>query len=111
MPERDFLIYLDKDTRLCRYRRHHVTSGKRVVEFCIQLEICAADTWYVVVRYDTSHGRLHQDVLRPSGRQTKKWLEHLSLEEALTFGSDDIMENWKIYRERFLRQLKELSDE
>jgi hypothetical protein len=106
MPERDFLIYLDKDTRLCRYRHHHVTNGKRVIEFCVQLETIVNEAWYVVIRYDTSYGRPHQDILRPSGRQTKKWLNHLSTEEALTFGRNDIMENWKVYRERFLKEFR-----
>ncbi len=39
MTEREFLIYLDPETRLCRYRHYHVSDGKEIVEFRIQLEI------------------------------------------------------------------------
>jgi len=39
MAEREFLIYLDPETRLCRYRLYHISKGKKIVEFRIQLEI------------------------------------------------------------------------
>jgi hypothetical protein len=39
MPEREFLIYLDPEHRVCRYRHHHVSKGKKIIEFRIQLEI------------------------------------------------------------------------
>ena len=104
MTERDFLIYLDGNTRLCRYRHHHITKGKEVVEFSIQLEVLLDNTWYAAIRYDTSHGRPHQDVLHSNGTQTKKWLDDLSVEEALTYGHNDIMRNWQTYRDRFIKE-------
>ncbi|MCQ3935818.1 MAG: hypothetical protein DPW18_02105 [Chloroflexi bacterium] len=93
MGEREFLIYLDPETRLCRYRHYHVWQGSRIVEFRIQLEIMIAGIWYPVVRYDTAHGKPHRDILHPNGRQTKEWLEGFTTAEALTFGQKDIMEN------------------
>ncbi len=44
MGEREFLIFLDPETRLCRYRHYHVSNGKEIVEFRIQLEILIDDT-------------------------------------------------------------------
>ncbi len=66
MPEREFLIYLDPETRLCRYRHYHVSKGK----------------------------------------ETKDWFEGYSVEEVLTIGQKDIMENWTTYRERFIKEMK-----
>jgi hypothetical protein len=91
MGEREFLIYLDSETRQYRYRHYHVWQGSQIVEFRIQLEILVAGVWYVVVRYDTAHARPHRDILRPSGRETKEWFDKFSFEEVLTFGQKDIM--------------------
>ena len=46
MGEREFLIYLDPETRLCRYRHYHVWQGTQIVEFRIQLEITVAGVLY-----------------------------------------------------------------
>jgi hypothetical protein len=105
MGEREFLIYLDPKTRQVRYRHYHVWQGSQIVEFRIQLEILVAGVWYAVVRYDTAHGRPHRDLLRPSGRETKEWYDELSFADVLTFGQKDIMENWPVYRARFLKEL------
>ena len=37
MPEREFLIYLDPETRLCRYRHYHVSKGKEIDEASARL--------------------------------------------------------------------------
>lgn len=79
MTEREFLIYLDQEMRLCRYRHYHVSDGKEIVEFRVQLEILVGDEWYAVVRYDTAHGKPHRDILHPNGEQTKDWFEGYSV--------------------------------
>ena len=106
MGEREFLIYLDPETRLCRYRHYHVSDGKQITEFRIQLEIFVDGNWLVVVRYDTAHGKAHRDILHPNGEQTKDWFEGYSVVEVLTIGQSDIMENWLSYRQRFLKEMK-----
>jgi hypothetical protein len=106
MTEREFLIYLDPETRLCRYRHHHVSDGKKIVEFRIQLEILVEEDWYPVVRYDTAHGLPHRDILNHKGEQVKEWFEGYAVEDVLTFGQKDIMENWPTYRRRFLKEMK-----
>lgn len=106
MGEREFLIYLDPETRLCRYRHYHVSDGKQVIEFRIQLEIFADGNWVPIVRYDTAHGRPHRDILHPNGEQTKDWFEGYSMAEVLTIGKNDIMENWISYRDWFMKEMK-----
>lgn len=106
MAEREFLIYLDPESRVCRYRHHHVSKGKKIIEFRIQLEILVDEDWYPVVRYDTAHGKAHRDILDPDGKQMKDWFEGYSVEEVLTIGQKDILENWRTYRERFRKEMK-----
>jgi hypothetical protein len=105
MAEREFLIYLDPETRLCRYRHYHVSEGKKIVEFRVQLETFVKDEWHPV-RYDTAHGKAHRDILHPDGSQSKDWFEGYSIEDVLTIGQKDILENWSPYRDRFLKELK-----
>lgn len=106
MTEREFLIYLDPETRLCRYRHYHVSRGREIVEFRVQLEVLVDEEWYPVVRYDTAHGKPHRDILRPNGEQTKDWFEGYSVEDVLTIGQKDIMDNWSLYRDRFIKEMK-----
>lgn len=106
MGEREFLIFLDPETRLCRYRHYHVSNGKEIVEFRIQLEILIDDIWYPVIRYDTAHGKAHKDTIKPNGDENKDWFEGYSVAEVLTIGQNDIMENWKKYRAEFMKEMK-----
>lgn len=76
------------------------------MEFRIQLEVFIDKEWSAVVRYDTAHGKPHRDMLHPDGEQTKDWFEGYSVAEVLTIGQKDIMENWSVYRERFVKEKK-----
>lgn len=81
-------------------------GAKKIVEFRIQLEIFVDKEWYAVVRYDTAHGKPHRDILHPNGEQTKDWFEGYSVEDVLTIGQKDIMDNWLAYRDRFIKEMK-----
>jgi hypothetical protein len=83
-----------------------VSKAKKIVEFRIQLETLVKDEWQAVVRYDTAHGRAHRDILHPDGTQSKDWFEGYTIEEVLTIGQKDILENWSSYRVRFLKEMK-----
>jgi len=106
VTEREFLIYLDPETRLCRYRHYHVSDGKEITQFRIQLEVFVDEEWSPVVRYDTAHGKPHRDILHRTGEQTKDWFEGYSVADVLTIGQKDIMDNWSVYRERFVKEKK-----
>ena len=70
------------------------------------MEILVEEGWSAVVRYDTAHEQAHRDILHPDGSQTKDWFEGYSIEEVLTIGQKDILENWATYRDRFIKELK-----
>jgi hypothetical protein len=38
--------------------------------------------------------------------QAKDWFEGYSVADVLTIGQKDIMDNWIVYRERFIEEMK-----
>lgn len=91
-----------------RRRVRHVRVQGRVVEFMVQYELKIGDEWYPVVRYDSAHGVAHQDILRWRGPAEKRDLPGGDYNLVLTFAEDDLRRNWKTYRERFLREVKQV---
>ncbi len=87
-----------------RYRHKHIREKEKIVYFRIQLETMIEDQWYPIVRYDTSHGYAHRDLINRRGKVQKTPLFIHDYEDALTFAESDLKTNWEIYKERFLRE-------
>lgn len=85
--------------------RHERVEGK-VVAFMVQYEIFVNDRWHPVVRYDTSHGFAHRDLMHPDGRKEKMDLLSPDLNICLTFAENDLRANWTDYRRRFLKEVE-----
>ena len=58
-----------------------------------------------VVRYDTSHGYAHRDLMHADGSKEKTELSLGNLNICLTYAENDLRANWRLYRERFLREV------
>jgi len=101
MNSKEYLLILGNGVRK---RHRHETEQGRVAAFMVQLEINHLGTWTPILRYDSAHGISHVDRYNLIGEQQKNWL-NLTFEETLTFADVDINENWKNYKERFLRGL------
>lgn len=100
----EFVIPLGPDGRR---RTRHVRIGGNIVEFIVQYELKIRDDWFPVVRYDTSHGFAHKDMLSFKGEAEKEKLPFSDYNLALTFAEKDLKENWRRYRERFLKEGQE----
>lgn len=87
-----------------RYRHQHFQKKGRILFFRIQYEIKINDKWYPVVRYDTSHGFAHRDLLNIKGHVIKTPLFNQDLNDALTFAESDLKINWKYYKKRFVEE-------
>jgi len=96
----NFVVVLDDGVRK---RHYHKTEKGHVTNFAVQLELRIQGEWRVVIRYDCSHGFSHVDRYDIKGKKTKKTLD-LTFDSALTFGDWDINENWRKYRNAFLRE-------
>lgn len=90
-----------------RSRQVITTEGGEVIGFVVQYEAEIVGQWRAIVRYDTAHGFVHRDLVRPDGRVVKRRLGLGDLKEALVFGEMEIARNWRRHRERFVRQMGE----
>ncbi len=79
-----------------RKRHFHERRGKKVLRFCVQLEVLTANDWKVVLRYDCAHGFSHIDQYWRSRRKKKVRLD-LDFEKALILADWDIKTNWQRY--------------
>jgi hypothetical protein len=59
-----------------------------------------------IVRYDTSHGYAHKDLINPDGSQEKVLMGTADFGEVLVLADMDIDENWERYKARYFRRLK-----
>lgn len=99
----DYSIFLTNDTRL---RHIHIHWKKEVASFTVQLEVYINKGWQPMVRYDTSHGFTHKDIIHYNGKKEKIPLFISDFKEALSFSDRDLKTNWRIYREQFLKEAK-----
>ena len=89
-----------------RRRVRHTRSEGKISEFMVQYEIFVRGKWHPVVRYDTSHGYAHKDLMHADGRKEKVELLLRNLNICLTYAENDLRANWKIYREGFLKEVE-----
>jgi hypothetical protein len=85
-----------------RYRHLHVQERGKIVFFRIQYETRVGDKWYPVVRYDTSHGFAHRDIMTLKQDVSKTPLFNQDYNDALTFAESDLKSNWEYYKSKFL---------
>ena len=93
----------------CRLRHWHRQARKRVLEFVVQLEYWTGQEWEPIVRYDTAHDVVHRDLYRPGRAVEKMPMGLADLNEALTIAERDLKANWRLYRDRYVKERR--SDE
>ena len=104
MPTTEFEAPLDEEAlEWVRYR--FTTEGGTVTAFTVQYETTLDGRRLPVVRFDMAHGFCHRDILDRRGHNVSKQRlsDDPSLGEALQRGAADIRNNWRRYREAFLR--------
>ena len=77
-----------------------------IIDFAVQYETFFNGKWFPVVRYDTSHGFAHRDIINFKAEKRKTPLFITDKNDALTFAENDIKDNWEVYKQRFLREAK-----
>lgn len=105
MHEIEYLIYLTSELT----DRLRVTAQKekrKILEFVVQYEAMISEQWQPIVRYDTSHGFAHKDIIRPDGETIKQPLYFETYNLAFTFATLDLKANWKHYRDSFEKEIE-----
>lgn len=95
---KNYVIYYPEN---CRKRYYHARIKNKIVEFVVQLEVYFNGKWRSVIRYDTSHGFAHRDIIHFDGTVEKTPLFIKDFNDALNFANADINANWQIYKNRF----------
>ena len=76
----------------------------RILWFAVQLEAFLNADWRAISRYDTSHGFIHRDDIKPGGEQIKSLpMSFPNNEEALSFAISDFRMNYTLYIERYIK--------
>ncbi len=91
---------------LDRYRRRHLSEKGKILKFIVQYETKVGTKWRAIVRYDTSHGFFHKDLMHAKSKPEKFLMEVMDFNKALTLAEDDIKKNWTKYKETFLQEMK-----
>lgn len=99
----EYVVALGTDGRR---RVCHTRIGGKVTEFVVQYEIFVQRKWHPIVRYDTSHGYAHRDLLHANGRKEKTELVFKDLNICLTYAENDLRANWRKYRKQFLKEVE-----
>jgi hypothetical protein len=87
-----------------RYRHKDMREKGRILSFSVQFETLVENQWYPVVRYDCAHGFAHRDLMQRNGAIIKTPVFIQDYNDALTFAESDLKANWKVYKERYLRE-------
>jgi len=106
MSEIAFLYFLSSD-RTDRLRVAAQKEKDRILSFVVQYEAEVEGKWYAVVRYDTSHGFAHKDVMHPDGSEDKQPIYFPDQNIAFTYAIQDIKMLWRWYREGFEREMQD----
>lgn len=101
----EYLFYLSPQSK-DRLRVEFHKEKNEIRHFCVQYE-CNIDKWYPVVRYDTSHGFAHKDLLHPDGSSEKQPLPFLTYNLALIHATQDLKQNWQRYRHFFEEEIND----
>ena len=89
-----------------RIRVKAMREKRNIIGFVAQYEAKIADKWYPVIRYDTSHGFAHKDILHIDGRVEKQPLWFPNLNIAFTYAIQDLKIFWTFYRTMCEKEVK-----
>jgi hypothetical protein len=80
---------------------------RRVLRFLVQYECLLRGEWRPIVRYDTTHGFAHKDLVHHGGGVSKKPLSFQDFNTALTFAIQELKASWKWYRLAYEREVED----
>ena len=89
-----------------RLRVSALRKKGKVVKFVVQYEALINNNWRPIVRYDTSHGFAHKDIIHYKGGVDKQPLFFQDFNMALTFALQDLKTSWKWYKMAYEREME-----
>lgn len=105
--EKEISFIYSLSQELCdRLRVNAIKEKGKIINFIVQYEAFIKGRWYAIVRYDTSHGFAHKDIIHYDGTQEKQPLYFPNHSIAFTFAIQDLKSLWRWYRKGFEEEIK-----
>ncbi len=92
--EISFVYSLNPDIR-DRLRVDAFQEKNQIISFIVQYEALIKGKWHPIIRYDTSHGFAHKDIIHYNGTKEKQPLYFPNYNLAFTFAIQDLKLLWK----------------
>jgi hypothetical protein len=89
--------------------RLRVSASKQkgeIIKFVVQYEALIENHWQPIIRYDTSHGFAHKDILHYNGEQEKQPLYFADFNMAFTYAIQELKISWKWYRMAYEKEME-----
>lgn len=100
-----YITFFDGASEPPRLRVRIVSLRRVVKDFSVQLEIPLFGRHLAIVRYDTSHGVAHRDLLDRDGYDVdKRWFPGVPFSAALNYAIVDLQSDWQRYADEFRRR-------
>jgi len=103
--ELNFIFSLSPDLE-DRIRISAFKEKKKIIKFVVQYESFIRQKWRPIIRYDTSHGFAHKDIIHPNGKEEKQPLYFPNYTTAFTFAIQDLKISWQWYKNGYEEELK-----
>ncbi len=103
VTKKEFIIPLSGDNQ-CRVV--FLNEKGLVLGFTVQQEALIEEEWQPILRYDTTHGFIHRDVIHPDGTLQKQLLHFPRYNEALSAAIADVKLKHRFYRGRYEQWLR-----
>ena len=103
--EISFIYSLSQELR-DRLRVSAIKEKGKIINFVVQYETFIKSRWYAIVRYDTSHGFAHKDIIHYDGTREKQPLYFPNYNLAFTFAIQDLKSLWRWYRKGFEEEIE-----
>ena len=89
-----------------RLRVSALRQKNEIVKFVVQYEVLINERWRPIVRYDTSHGFAHKDIIHFKDEEDKQPLYFQDFNMAFTFAIQDLKTSWKWYKMAYEREME-----
>jgi hypothetical protein len=100
-----FLYALSEDLQ-DRIRVTSLREKDKILKFVVQYEAFIRGDWQAIIRYDTSHGFAHKDIIHYNKTEDKQPLHFQSFNMAFTFAIQDLKTSWRWYRIAYVREIE-----
>lgn len=105
MKEIKFLFALSDDFE-DRIRVTALKKKDKIQKFVVQYEALIHEEWRAIVRFDTSHGFAHKDILHYDGTVDKQPLYFHNFNMGFTFAIQDLKTSWRWYKIGYEREIR-----